>query len=197
MDTAKGPPKESGKLVTMMKAGPRCLGINSLAASEADVEDAGYSPPAPVNIGVKIDFRMECLALQEQTESHDASCHSHHPEHTVNGHSIGGSCEDATDDNHDSREDNSHISAQVVAGQTIHKLDTAPQPSGSIWVLPDHNLADDFANQQRIGHTRTDGGGVLLGILCLEKHIDHGHQVILVSIADQSKATGELNQVVR
>lgn len=40
--------------------------------------------------------------------------------------------------------------------------------------------------------TRTDGGGVLLGILRLEKHIDHGHQVILVSIADQSKATGEL-----
>ena len=62
MDTANGPPKDSGKLVTMMKAGPRCFGIKSLAASEADVEDAGYSPPAPVNMSVNIDFGMECLA---------------------------------------------------------------------------------------------------------------------------------------
>jgi hypothetical protein len=31
----------------MMNAGPRCFGVRSFAASEADVEEAGYSPPAP------------------------------------------------------------------------------------------------------------------------------------------------------
>lgn len=47
IETANGPPKLSGKLVTMMKAGPRCLSVKSLADSEAEVEDAGYSPPVP------------------------------------------------------------------------------------------------------------------------------------------------------
>jgi hypothetical protein len=47
IDTANGPPKDNGKLVTIINAGPRCLGIRSFAASEAEVEEAGYSPPAP------------------------------------------------------------------------------------------------------------------------------------------------------
>jgi hypothetical protein len=47
MDTANGPPNDSGRLVTRMKAGPRLFGVRSLAASEAEVEDAGYSPPVP------------------------------------------------------------------------------------------------------------------------------------------------------
>ena len=42
--TAKGPPKERGRLVTRMKMGPRDLGVCSFAASEAEVDDAGYSP---------------------------------------------------------------------------------------------------------------------------------------------------------
>ena len=46
-DTANVPPNESGKFVTKMKIGPRCFRVCSLAASDADVEDAGYSPPVP------------------------------------------------------------------------------------------------------------------------------------------------------
>ena len=42
MLTAKGPPKDKGKLVTRMKMGPRCFRVCSLAASEAVVLLAGY-----------------------------------------------------------------------------------------------------------------------------------------------------------
>lgn len=45
--TANGPPNERGRLVTRMKIGPRFLSVNSFAASEAEVDDAGYSPPVP------------------------------------------------------------------------------------------------------------------------------------------------------
>lgn len=47
METARGPPKDNGRFVTRMKTGPRCLGACSFAASDAEVEDAGYSPPTP------------------------------------------------------------------------------------------------------------------------------------------------------
>lgn len=47
MDSAKGPPKERGRLVTRMKIGPLFLSVYALADSEADVEEAGYSPPVP------------------------------------------------------------------------------------------------------------------------------------------------------
>lgn len=40
--TAKGPPKASGRLVTRMKIGPRFFRVNSLAASEAELDEAGY-----------------------------------------------------------------------------------------------------------------------------------------------------------
>jgi len=46
-DTAKGPPKERGRFVTRIKIGPRRERVYSLAASEAEVEAAGYSPPVP------------------------------------------------------------------------------------------------------------------------------------------------------
>ncbi len=42
--TAKGPPNERGKFVTIMKIGPRRFKVCSFAASDAEVEDAGYSP---------------------------------------------------------------------------------------------------------------------------------------------------------
>lgn len=42
--TANGPPAERGRFVTRMNIGPRLLGVCSFAASEAEVEDAGYSP---------------------------------------------------------------------------------------------------------------------------------------------------------
>ena len=45
--TASGPPKDSGKLVTIMKIGPRLFRLCSFAASDAEVDDAGYSPPVP------------------------------------------------------------------------------------------------------------------------------------------------------
>ena len=51
-ETANGPPNDNGKFVTMIKAGPRCLGVNSFADSEADVDEAGYSPPAPGKISM-------------------------------------------------------------------------------------------------------------------------------------------------
>ena len=41
---ARGVPKERGRLVTRMKIGQRWEGWCSFAASEAEVEDAGYSP---------------------------------------------------------------------------------------------------------------------------------------------------------
>lgn len=44
MMTARGPPNDRGKLVTMMKIGPRRFKVCSFAASDAEVEDAGYSP---------------------------------------------------------------------------------------------------------------------------------------------------------
>ena len=44
---ASGPPNESGRLVTRMKIGPLCFSVFSLAASEAEVLEAGYSPPVP------------------------------------------------------------------------------------------------------------------------------------------------------
>lgn len=42
--TANGPPTDRGRFVTRMKMGPRLLSECSFAASEAEVEDAGYSP---------------------------------------------------------------------------------------------------------------------------------------------------------
>ena len=40
--TANGVPKLRGKLVTKMKIGPLLLRVCSFAASDADVDDAGY-----------------------------------------------------------------------------------------------------------------------------------------------------------
>jgi len=44
MMTARGPPNDKGKLVTIIKMGPRRFRVCSFAASDAEVEDAGYSP---------------------------------------------------------------------------------------------------------------------------------------------------------
>jgi hypothetical protein len=42
--TASGVPKDRGRFVTRMKIGPRAFKACSFAASEAEVEEAGYSP---------------------------------------------------------------------------------------------------------------------------------------------------------
>lgn len=51
------------------------------------------------------------LSKRKLTTSSD----SHHPKHAINGYAIGSSCEDATNDNHESRDDNSSLAAHVVA----------------------------------------------------------------------------------
>jgi hypothetical protein len=42
--TASGVPNDRGRFVTRMKSGPRLLRACSFAASDAEVDDAGYSP---------------------------------------------------------------------------------------------------------------------------------------------------------
>jgi hypothetical protein len=44
METAKGVPKDRGRFVTRIKIGPRDLSACSFAASDAEAEEAGYSP---------------------------------------------------------------------------------------------------------------------------------------------------------
>lgn len=159
----------------MMKAGPRCFGIKSLAASEAEVEEAGYSPPVPVDINVS-SHTYAYSALQEHTESHNTSRHGHHPEHAVDGRSMRRGCENSADDNHDGRKDYGRLPAEIVTGQTIQKLDKSHNQGLRVCSsLPDYDLADDFANKQRIRHARADGRSVLLGVFGLQKDIGHGH----------------------
>lgn len=81
--------------------------------------------------------------------------------------------------------------------------------------LPDNDLSDDLTNQECIGHARADSRGVFLGVLCLEEDICHGpandqrsagastahwekhsHRIVLVSIADKSKAAGKLQRLI-
>ena len=45
--TANGPPKLSGRFVTRTNTGPRFASARSFAASDALVDEAGYSPPTP------------------------------------------------------------------------------------------------------------------------------------------------------
>lgn len=96
----------------MMKAGPRCLGIKSLADSDADVDDAGYSPPVP-----KIGQHWQC-AFQglgdDHTEADHTTRHCHHPEHAVNGNSMRCSSEDSTDDNHECSKNDGGLSTEIV-----------------------------------------------------------------------------------
>ena len=47
IEEARGTPKVNGRFVTRMKTVPRLLSEYALAASEADVDEAGYSPPVP------------------------------------------------------------------------------------------------------------------------------------------------------
>lgn len=45
--TANGPPEARGRFVTRINMGPRFFKACSFAASDAEVDEAGYSPPAP------------------------------------------------------------------------------------------------------------------------------------------------------
>ena len=45
IDDARGTPKDSGRFVTKMKIVPLHFSVYAFADSDADVDDAGYSPP--------------------------------------------------------------------------------------------------------------------------------------------------------
>ena len=47
IDEARGTPKVRGRLVTRMKIVPRFFSAYAFADSEAEVDEAGYSPPVP------------------------------------------------------------------------------------------------------------------------------------------------------
>ncbi len=84
-------------LVTRMKIFPRSRPNFSLAASEADVEQAGYSPPTPTP------------AIPRATVKH--------PQHTFNRVAAGGRRERHTNDDQDSRADHGGLTADVIADE--------------------------------------------------------------------------------
>ena len=47
IEDARGTPKDNGRFVTRMKTVPLCFRAYVLADSDAEVEEAGYSPPVP------------------------------------------------------------------------------------------------------------------------------------------------------
>jgi hypothetical protein len=77
--TASGVPNDNGRFVTIMKTGPRFLRVCSLAASDAEVDDAGYSPKALVRYWV---FQTNLDELTPYSKPNDSPSYSHHPEHT-------------------------------------------------------------------------------------------------------------------
>lgn len=77
MMTARGPPNDRGKFVTMMKIGPRRFKVCSLAASDAEVEDAGYSPGRVSEYGI--------VKISAHINRHTSNPESHNPSrHLVN-----------------------------------------------------------------------------------------------------------------
>lgn len=63
METARGPPKDKGRFVTKMKIGPRCSRRLSLAASLADVDEAGYSPPVPKPVTPRATVNIQNMPM--------------------------------------------------------------------------------------------------------------------------------------
>lgn len=57
--------------------------------------------------------------MVSHTKANDPSRHRHHPEHAIDGYSMRGCREDASNDDHQSREDNGSLSTEVVAGQAV------------------------------------------------------------------------------
>lgn len=109
IETANGPPNESGRFVTRMNAGPRRFSVSSLAASDADADDAGYSPPAPGNWSTMNP--VDSSGVIYLTESNDPTSNRHHPEHAVNGDPMRGSRQDAAYDDHRRGKDDGRFAA--------------------------------------------------------------------------------------
>jgi hypothetical protein len=79
IEVASGVPKDKGRFVTRMKTGPRDLRACSLAASDAEVDEAGYSP---CNDGQQLEGQINGEELTPYTKPNDPSSDGHHPEHT-------------------------------------------------------------------------------------------------------------------
>lgn len=83
MMTARGPPNDRGKFVTMMKIGPRRFNVCSLAASDAEVEDAGYSPGSVSKSG-NVRVRAHINEHTSNPEPHNPSRHLSQHQHHLN-----------------------------------------------------------------------------------------------------------------
>jgi hypothetical protein len=78
IDTASGVPKERGRFVTRMNIGPRDLRVCWFAASEALVEEAGYSPRRKSVLVTVCEF----VEHTTSTKTNNSSSNGHHPEHS-------------------------------------------------------------------------------------------------------------------
>lgn len=63
METANRSPKDKGRLVTKMKIGTRCSRSFSFAASLAEVEEAGYSPPVPKPVITRATVNIQNMPI--------------------------------------------------------------------------------------------------------------------------------------
>jgi hypothetical protein len=66
-----------------------------------------------------IRFRRSYWDLR--TKSDDTTGNRHHPEHAVDCDSMRGCCENASDDNHESGEDDGGLTTEIVACQARNK----------------------------------------------------------------------------
>ena len=107
---------------------------------------------------------MGQLYLAARTKARDTTSDGQHPEHAVDGVSIGCSGQDASHNNHRGGEDDGELSSHIITGQA------------------DHDLAEDLTNKESIGDTSADDGVILLRVFLLEQDIGHCHQGILISI---------------
>jgi hypothetical protein len=100
-----------------MKTGPLEERACWFAASDAEVEDAGYSP--------WVVSRSKDFAMSPQTsypKPDNPSAYSHHPKHPFYGEPIGSSRKNASEYNHKSRQDNSELAPKVVTRQANNYL---------------------------------------------------------------------------
>ena len=102
-------------------------------------------------------------------KANDPSRDGHHPKHAVNGHTMRCSRQDPSNHYHGRRDNNGGFTTYVITGQA------------------DHDLTQDFTDEEGIRDTRADRCGVLLLVLLFEDDVRHGHQVVLIPIADQRK----------
>lgn len=94
---ARGLPNESGRLVTKTKIGPRRFNAYPSTASEAEVEEAGYTLLVP--------------------KTNNAPKDSHHPEYCVHRLAMRCGYNNTANYNKSGNGDNGDLTAQVITGQ--------------------------------------------------------------------------------